>query len=269
MTENTASTTSTIPSDAPQSAIQKMADYMRRHDYGMGDKDKYMQDPEWIALNAELQEDIKQRERDMEQYLDVRSPKDNVFDANIQNSPQNIFVKTNKFEDMTSGFAAIDIENDDSGHNIAERVVKAVEEGVRGEGRRGVIKTVLDYAVKWFLPFIRLITNEPTIPLEHIEVPDAPRTEQVIVEDSMDMSKKSILGITEDGTTIKMDFDEDSNSYGVKISIDSDESNTNENLARAADELTDFLSDVYLKMYYDRKKREDEELAKKLSNPDE
>ena len=114
-----------------------------------------------------------------------------------------------------------------------------------------------------------MISNGPAIPVEHIEVPDVPRTEQVIVEDSIDMSKKSIVGITEDGTTIKMDFDEDSNSYGVKISIDSDESNTNENLTRVADELTDFLSDVYVNMYYDRKKREDEELAKKLSNPDE
>ncbi|MBQ9749439.1 MAG: hypothetical protein IJV87_02510 [Clostridia bacterium] len=60
--------------DTPKSAMQKMADYMRKHDYGMGDKDKYMQDPEWIALNGALQEEIKEQERIMEERMDVRTP---------------------------------------------------------------------------------------------------------------------------------------------------------------------------------------------------
>ena len=54
--------------------MQKMSDYMLNHNYGMGDKDKYMHDPEWIALNGALQEEIKEQKRLMEERMDVRTP---------------------------------------------------------------------------------------------------------------------------------------------------------------------------------------------------
>ncbi len=72
--ENIAPNTPDILNDTTKSAMQKLADYMRRHNYGMGDKDKYMQDPEWIALNGALQEEIKEQEHIMEERMDVRTP---------------------------------------------------------------------------------------------------------------------------------------------------------------------------------------------------
>lgn len=109
-----------VMENAPESksAMQKMSDYLKKHDYGMGDSDKYMQDPEWKALNEAVADEIEAQEREIaRRYGEI------VVDENRRNlSEDNTFDKKQvpisfaddlKFNDDSSfGFAKIDIPKD-------------------------------------------------------------------------------------------------------------------------------------------------------------